>query len=191
MTLYYLVIKIKSTYAVATLRTHFPNGINEPLSLILDLQFLLLQPACRSHSLNKNFCPLQGPQWQEILPKRSRKIYYEHRIRVIGTKGEKEKWWTEIENGVKEFHVQLTQHITYNSRSGWYVPSMSKQTSATLSGLLPFCAELSFLLNKIIIVDMLLSKKTLQIWKHHISKWFSRTSHQKFLCSSRGELNSF
>lgn len=77
---------------------------------------------------------------------------------MTSIKGEKEEWWTEIADGVKEFHMQLTQHRTYNSRSGWYVPSRSKQTSATLSGLLPFCAELSFLLNKIIIVDMLLSK---------------------------------
>lgn len=63
-----LVAKVEK-YAEAIIHTHFPNGVNEPLSLILDLQFLLLQPACRSHSLNKNFCPLQGPQWQEILPK--------------------------------------------------------------------------------------------------------------------------
>lgn len=48
----------------------------------------------------------------------------------------------------RDFHVKLAQNSAYNSRSGKYVPSMSKQTSATLSGLLPFCAELSFLLKK-------------------------------------------
>jgi hypothetical protein len=55
--------------AVVIVRTHFPNGIRVPFILILDFQFLLLQPACLSHSLKRNFCPLQGAQWQEILQK--------------------------------------------------------------------------------------------------------------------------
>lgn len=78
---------------------------------------------------------------------------------MIGIQGEEKELWTDIADGITEFHILLTQNRAYNSRSGWYVPSMSKQTSATLSGLLPFCAGISFLLNKNITVDMLLSTK--------------------------------